>query len=322
MNLPPYLSIEEIDDLIGRALAEDVGAGDITTRTTVPPGTRATGQFVTKEPGTLAGLAVAERVFTRLSPDIHIAWETPTGQPVADGDTLPRTPFGRIEGPAIPILEGERLVLNILQRMSGTATATRRFVDRIAGTGAALLDTRKTAPGLRKLDKWAVLLGGGRNHRVGLFDMFLIKENHIVAAGGIAPALDRALAARQSMAGASAGDMSVPAVEIEVTSLDELTEVLEHGGADRIMLDNFATRTPDGVHTGRLNEAIAWIDRYVGQHGGVRPETEASGNVDLDTVRPIAQTGVDFISVGALTHSVHALDISLLLHTRTVSAQH
>ncbi|MEQ9104676.1 MAG: carboxylating nicotinate-nucleotide diphosphorylase [Rhodothermales bacterium] len=321
MNLPPYLSIEEIDDLIGRALAEDVGSGDITTRATVPPGTRATGQFVAKEPGTLAGLAVAERVFTHLSPDIHIVWETPTGQPVADGDTLPGTPFGRIEGPAIPILEGERLVLNILQRMSGTATATGRFVDRIAGTGAALLDTRKTVPGLRKLDKWAVLLGGGQNHRVGLFDMFLIKENHILAAGGIGPALDRAQAARQAVANASAGAMSAPAIEIEVTSLDELTEVLEHGGADRIMLDNFATRTPDGVDTARLREAIAWMDRYAERHGGPRPETEASGNVDLDTVRPIAETGVDFISVGALTHSVRALDISLLLRTRTASTE-
>jgi nicotinate-nucleotide pyrophosphorylase (carboxylating) len=279
-----------IDALIDRALAEDVGAGDVTTLATVPAGQRASATFLAKEDGVLAGLAVAERVFAALDPQVALGWTH------ADGDTVEAgTRFGTVEGAARPILTGERLALNLMQRMSGIATATRHFVE--AAGDATILDTRKTAPGLRVFDKWAVRLGGGTNHRTGLYDMFLIKDNHIAAAGSVRAAIEAAQAYRAEHAPGLA-------VEIEARTLSEVDEVIEVGGVDRVLLDNMVDLADDGrVDVSVLAEAVQRI--------GARFETEASGNVTLATVAGIAATGVDFISSGTLTHSVRALDISL-----------
>ncbi len=285
---PRYVTQDVLDRIIERALEEDLAGGDATSRATIAPETRARGLFVAKESGIIAGSEVAEVVFHRLDPTIRIDWLQSDGSRVVSGET-----FGRVEGNAIAILEGERLALNVMQRMSGIASATRQMVDMLEGSATVLLDTRKTAPGLRILDKWAVLLGGGSNHRVGLFDMILIKENHIAAAGSLENALDR-----------TAGKGLK--VEIEVTSQAELKRVLNHGGADRVMLDNFVSVDADGsVDTSALLEAVRLVQGQL--------ETEASGNITLNAVKAIAKTGVDFISSGALTHSVHALDLSLLV---------
>jgi len=293
-SYPSYVTPERLDAVIEAGLQEDIGPGDATTRATVPEHLRASGTITAKQPGTLAGTEVVDRIFARLDPDVRVDWSAEDGEPVRE-----KAVVARISGPARAILSGERLALNVLQRMSGIATATAAIVRTIEGTGTTLLDTRKTAPGLRILDKWAVLLGGGRNHRVGLYDMILIKENHIAAAGGIRPALERATAQART------ADPPL-AVEIEVRSLDELDDVLHTGLAHRVMLDNFIGRRPDGsVDVDRLREAV--------RIAGGRLETEASGNVTLETARVIAETGVDFISCGALTHSVQALDLSLLL---------
>ena len=280
-----------IDALIERALAEDVGPGDVTTLATVPAGQRARATFLAKEDGVLAGLTVAERVFAALNPRVAVSWTH------ADGDTVTAgTRFGTVEGPARPILTGERLALNLMQRMSGIATATRQMVEA-AGPGTEILDTRKTAPSLRTLDKWAVRLGGGTNHRTGLYDMFLIKDNHIAASGGIRPAIEAARAYRKE----HALDL---AIEIEARTLEEVDEVIEIGGVERVLLDNMVALADDGrIDVTALAEAVRRI--------GGRFETEASGNVTLATVPAIAATGVDFISSGTLTHSVRALDISL-----------
>ena len=279
-----------IDALIDRALAEDVGSGDVTTLATIPAERRATATFLAKESGVLAGLAVAERVFAALSPEIVIRWDAADGDAVAAG-----TRFGTVTGPARAILVGERLALNLMQRMSGIATATRAMAD--AAGDATILDTRKTVPGLRVLDKWAVRLGGGTNHRVGLYDMFLVKDNHIAAAGSIRAAIEAARAYRAE----HAPDL---AIEIETRTLAEVDEVLAVGGVDRVLLDNMVEVGDDGlVDVTMLAEAVRRVDGAF--------ETEASGNVTLATVPAIAATGVDFISSGALTHSVRALDISL-----------
>ena len=297
MKRPSYVTDTDLDRIIRNGLTEDVLTGDVTTRATVLPSTAAHGRFVAKDTGTIAGLAVVDAVFNALDPSVSTAWTALDGQQVNPGMAL-----GHIAGPATAVLEGERLALNLLQRMSGIATATAAMVQAVRGTGAVILDTRKTVPGLRVLDKWAVRLGGGDNHRVGLHDMFLIKENHIAAAGGLEAALDRV--------GAAAAQHALR-IEIEVTTMEELERVLAHGGAHRVMLDNFARRTgsPGTVDTTLLREAVQRVDGSL--------ETEASGNVELATVRAIAETGVDFISSGALTHSVRALDISLLLKTGT-----
>ena len=280
-----------IDDLIQRALAEDVGEGDVTTLATIPAERQAAATFLAKEDGILAGLAVAERVFAMLDADLRVQWDAADGDAVTTG-----TKFGTVDGAARSILVGERLALNLMQRMSGIATATRRMVDAAAG-GATILDTRKTAPGLRVFDKWAVRLGGGTNHRTGLHDMFLVKDNHIAAAGGIRAAIEAARRYRDE----HAPDL---AIEIETRTLDEVDEVLDVGGVDRVLLDNMVEVGDDGyVDTTMLAEAVG--------HIGGAFETEASGNVTLATVPAIAATGVDFISSGALTHSVRALDISL-----------
>lgn len=287
-----------IDRLLDLAFEEDLGSGDVTSLATIAENRVAEGSFTAKEAGVVAGLAVAERVFARLDAAVRLDWA------VADGETVrEQTLVGTIAGPARAILAGERIALNVMQRMSGIATATRRMAE--AARPAQLLDTRKTAPGMRALDKWAVRLGGGTNHRTGLFDRILIKDNHIAAAGGIEAALEAAVRYRQSLP-ASSEDLLI---EIEVTSLDELDDVIATGGADWVLLDNFVALHDDGfVDVAQLREAVEMV--------AGRINTEASGNVTLDTVGPIAATGVDAISSGALTHSVRALDLSLRFSIR------
>ena len=292
LPLPPAVA-RDLPDLLARALAEDVGTGDVTTEATIPEGTRATARFLLKEAGVVAGLAVAERVFESVDPDLRVSWTA------ADGDRLAAgTVFGSVEGRARPILVGERLALNLMQRMGGIATAAARFAQ--AAAPAVVLDTRKTAPGLRALDKWAVRLGGAQNHRAGLFDMVLVKDNHVAAAGGVRQAID-AVGRHLRQTGAD-----LP-VEVEARTLAEVDAVLAAvaSGArvDRVLLDNMARPADGGLDVSMLEEAVARV--------GGRAETEASGNVTLDTVGRIGATGVDFVSTGALTHSVRALDVSL-----------
>jgi nicotinate-nucleotide pyrophosphorylase (carboxylating) len=290
--LPPYLSHDDLDDLIERALAEDVAAGDVTTLTTVESGRAARAEIQANEDGVLAGARGAGRVFAALSDHVEIAWKAEDGNAISAGAVV-----GVLNGPARPLLTGERLALNFLQRMSGIATATRRMAKRAKPHGAKILDTRKTAPGLRLLDKWAVRLGGGANHRLGLFDQVLIKDNHIAAAGSVGEALRQAKRYVEDRA-------PEMIVEIETRTLEGVRAVLDAGGADVILLDNMARRSSDGsLDVSMLREAVQLI--------GDRATTEASGNVTLETVEVIAATGVDAISSGALTHSVTALDLSM-----------
>jgi nicotinate-nucleotide pyrophosphorylase (carboxylating) len=267
-------------DVVRRALAEDLGTGDVTSQATVPEGARAVATITQKAPGVLFGLDAAEAAFRELDPACEVDRLAPEGRWAE-----PRLAVLRVTGGAAPILAAERTALNLLQRLSGVATLTARYVQAVEGTGARILDTRKTTPGLRALEKAAVAAGGGHNHRFGLFDMVLIKENHVEMAGGVGPAVR---AARERF----------PELDLvcEVQDLDELDEALE-AGAPRVLLDNMG---PD-----LLREAVA---RAKG-----RAVTEASGGVDLQTVRSIAEAGVDLISVGSLTHSAPALDLSLLL---------
>lgn len=276
--------LDSIKPIIRRALDEDVGDGDVTTLCTIPPEATLDGQFVAKEAGVIAGLAVAGLTFALVDERVRF---TPR---VEDGDRVEaRAVIAEVSGPCRALLIAERTALNFLQRMSGIATLTRRFADAIESTQAVILDTRKTAPGLRVLDKWAVRLGGGQNHRFGLFDMALIKDNHIAAVGGITAAVRRV----------RAGDGRRRAVEVEVKNLAELREALELN-VDRIMLDNMSQA--------EMREAVRIT--------AGRAPLEASGNVSLENVAAVAATGVNYISVGALTHSARALDISLLLNTR------
>ncbi len=270
-------------DLIDRTLAEDLGEGDITTRLTVPDGALGRAHIEQKAPGVIAGLETAAEVFRRLDPDLR--WEPLT----EEGRWRDGGPVATVEGPAAPLLAGERTALNFLGRLSGVATLTARYVEAVEGTGARILDTRKTTPGLRELEKAAVVTGGGVSHRRGLWDAVLIKENHAELAGGVGPAV---AAARE---GAPDGML----VEVEVRDLDELREALEAGAA-RILLDNMG---PD-----QLREAVELT--------AGRAELEASGGVSLETVGEIAATGVDFVSVGALTHSAPALDLSMVMDRR------
>lgn len=298
-KLPPYLGLEELDAIIVRALEEDVGTGDVTSQLTIPETSHTDGRFFAKESGVLAGAVVASRVFHFLDTSISVEWQS------IDGSNLqPEETIGTIAGPARCILTGERLALNFLQRMSGIATLTAKFVRAVSAYRAEILDTRKTAPGLRLLDKWAVLLGGGVNHRLGLHDMILIKDNHIAAAGSTAIAIAAAVGA--AVRGPANEALKV---EVEAKTLAQVHEILEAGGVDRILLDNMVTVDASGtVDTSRLSQAVSACAGHV--------ETEASGNVSLQTVAQIAATGVDFISSGALTHSVSALDLSLELDTR------
>ena len=270
-NLPQQVTI---------ALVEDIGSGDVTAEL-VPADQRVTGKVISREPAILCGRPWVTEVFRQLDPSVQLTWTADDGDRVAANQTL-----FEIAGPARPVLTGERTALNFLQLLSGTATATRRFVEAIAGTGSAILDTRKTVPGLRTAQKYAVLCGGARNLRIGLFDQVLIKENHIAAAGSLTEAIR---AARRA-----AGSKKV---EVEVETLQEFTEALQ-AAPDIIMLDEFSLS--DMRAAVELNRAS---DRKV--------KIEASGRVTLETVRAIAETGVDYISVGALTKHVRAIDLSL-----------
>jgi nicotinate-nucleotide pyrophosphorylase (carboxylating) len=271
--------LTELESLVRRALAEDVGAGDLTTQATVPAGTRAVARITQKQPGVLFGIDVAELTFAVLDPGARFerlaeegVWRD--GGPVLD-----------VEGSAAALLSGERTALNLLQRLSGVATLTARYVEAVRGTRARVLDTRKTTPGLRQLEKAAVAAGGGTNHRVGLFDAILIKENHAAIAGGVGEAV--------RLARASSPDVPL---EVECRTDAEVDEALA-AGARRLLLDNM---TPAQM-------------RAIVERVGERAELEASGGIDLETIRDVAEAGLHFISVGALTHSAPALDLSLLL---------
>ena len=270
--------------LIDLALAEDRGAGDWTTRWTVPARAEADARIVAKASGVVAGTAIAEAVFLRLEPAVSVHIVAADGSAVDAGGVV-----CDIRGPARAILTGERVALNFLQRLSGIATLTRRFVDAVAGTGVRILDTRKTTPGWRTLEKAAVRAGGGANHRVGLYDMVLLKENHIAVAGGIAEAVRRVREHNRARL----------QIEVEVRDLDELAQAID-AGVERVLLDNMALET--------MRQAA---DRA--RLASVPPRLEASGNMTLDRVRAVAETGIDDISVGALTHSAVALDLSLVV---------
>lgn len=272
-----------IAEAIRRALEEDVGEGDVTTLCTIPAEARSSGRFLAKESGVIAGLKVAREVYARLDPRLELEVLFPDGSVLEAG-----TVFARVRGPCQALLTGERTALNFMQRMSGIATQTRRFVQTVAHTKARILDTRKTAPGLRALDKWAVRIGGGVNHRFGLWDEVLIKDNHVAAVGSIREAVRRV----------REGDPRRRPVVVEVRTLEELREALELD-VTRVLLDNMTLE--------QLRQAVAIT--------AGRVPLEASGNVTLDNVAQVAETGVDFISAGALTHSVKALDISLDLET-------
>jgi nicotinate-nucleotide pyrophosphorylase (carboxylating) len=272
----------DIDDLIERALAEDVGAGDLTTGALVPAGTQARARIEQKAPGMVFGLDVAEAVFRRLDPQVSIARER------AEGEWLDAPPAVvlRLEGDARSLLTGERTALNFLAHLSGIATATARAVHELGGTAVTVLDTRKTTPGLRALEKQAVAAGGGHNHRMGLYDAILVKDNHIALAGGVGEATRRALERRPPGV----------AVEVECASLADVEEALA-AGADRLLLDNM---TPDQLR--------AAADLTAG-----RAELEASGGITQQGLKELAGTGVEFVSLGALTHSAPALDLSMTI---------
>ncbi len=263
---------------IERALEEDIGSGDVTTDSIVPAEAKMRGEIIAKQEGVVAGLDIVLATLMILDQDVEFVSHVEEGAVVTS-----RTVLANVIGRARALLTGERVALNILGRMSGIATLTRQFVDAIAGTGAAILDTRKTAPGLRLLDKLAVQRGGAQNHRMGLYDMILIKDNHIDFAGSIEAAVNRA---RES-------DSNLK-IEVEARTLDDVQEALRLE-VDRIMLDNMMLED--------MREAVAFVDGHV--------KLEASGNVRLENVRQIAETGVDFISVGALTHSPRAFDVSM-----------
>jgi nicotinate-nucleotide pyrophosphorylase (carboxylating) len=270
-----------LDRIIENALAEDIHTGDITTLAVMRDKREARARLTAKEPMVLAGIEAAARVFHLLDPRILFTPRFSDGDALETGDNI-----AEITGDAAALLQGERVALNILQRMSGVATLTARYVAAVKGTKARVVDTRKTAPGLRILDKYAVRVGGGTNHRTGLYDGVLIKENHITAAGGIGVAVSRA----------RAWIPHTMKIEVETETLAEVAQALA-AGADIIMLDNMDTAT--------MREGVAMI--------AGRALVEASGGVNLETIREIAETGVDIISVGALTHSARALDISMLL---------
>lgn len=270
-------------DTIRRALEEDIGPGDHTSLSSVPEGDEGSARCLVKENGVLAGVELAEAIFNEFDPTLRFEKILEDGDHMRIGDEA-----FLVHGLSASILTSERLVLNFMQRMSGIATKTAAFVNELEGTGCRVLDTRKTTPTLRSFEKWAVRIGGGVNHRMGLYDMIMIKDNHVDYAGGIANAIDNVHRYLKK------NDLEIP-IEIETRNISEVEQVLAHGKVDRIMLDNFK---PD-----RLEPAIRLIDK--------RFETEASGGIVLSTARSYAETGVDFISVGALTHSINSMDLSL-----------
>ena len=277
------LSTDElIDRLIDLAFAEDVGDGDHTTLSCIPASELGKQRVIIKEEGILAGVEIAKRIFHRFDPDLKIDTYLHDGDPVKPGDVAMI-----VSGKVQSLLQTERLMLNVMQRMSGIATMTHHYVERLKVTGARVLDTRKTTPGMRILEKMAVKIGGGCNHRIGLFDMILLKDNHVDFAGGIANAINRA----KQYCKEKGKNLKI---EIEVRNFDEINQVLSVGGIDRIMLDNFSVDD--------TKKAVRLINH--------RYEIESSGGITYDTLRDYGECGVDFISVGALTHSVKGLDIS------------
>lgn len=272
-----------IEEIIEKALSEDIGSGDHTSLSTIPSSARGKARLIVKEDGVLSGMEIAAMVFRKVDPEIVFS-------PIlTDGDIIKKGDIAfTAEGHSASILQAERLVLNFMQRMSGIATSTARYTKELAGLECKVLDTRKTTPLLRELEKMAVRHGRGFNHRFGLYDMIMIKDNHVDFAGGIVQAID---AANHYI---SERGLNLK-IEIEVRNFNELDQVLEHGGIDRIMLDNF---TPAD-----LKLAVEKINKQF--------ETEASGGITLESIRKYAETGVDFISVGALTHHIKSLDLSL-----------
>lgn len=276
-------TVDELEDkLFDLAFAEDIGDGDHTTLCCIPAEAMGRQKLLVKEPGILAGVEAAKKIFHRFDPTLQMEVFLPDGTEVKPGDVA-----FIVSGHVRSLLQTERLMLNVMQRMSGIATTTHRYMERLKGTKTRVLDTRKTTPGMRILEKQAVKIGGGVNHRIGLFDMILLKDNHIDFAGGIQQALERC----HTYLKEKGLDLKI---EIEVRNFDELRQVLDLGGVDRIMLDNFSV-----ADTGK---AVKMIDG--------RFETESSGGITLDTLRDYAEQGVDYISVGALTHSVKCLDLS------------
>lgn len=273
---------EDLLPFLQRAFSEDIGDGDHTTLSSIPAEARGKSRLIIKEAGVVAGVEVAKEVFHYFDPELQVTQFIEDGSEVKSGDIV-----FEVEGRVHSLLQTERLMLNIMQRMSGVATVTRKYVKELEGTQTRVLDTRKTTPGMRLLEKEAVKLGGGVNHRIGLYDMILLKDNHVDFAGGIENAIHRA----QDYLKAKGKDLKI---EIEVRSLEELERVMNVGGVDRIMLDNFDLKT--------TREAVKRIN---GNY-----ETESSGGITFSTLRQYAECGVDFISVGALTHSVKSLDIS------------
>lgn len=276
-------TVEELEDkLIDLAFAEDIGDGDHTTLCCIPEDAMGKSHLLIKEDGILAGVEVAKKVFDRFDNTMKVEVLIGDGAEVKKGD-IAMVVTGKVRS----LLQTERLMLNIMQRMSGIATMTHKYVEKLKGTKTHVLDTRKTTPGMRMLEKQAVKIGGGMNHRIGLFDMILLKDNHVDFAGGITNAIDRCHAYLKEK------NLDLK-IELEVRNLDELNQVLTHGGVNRIMLDNFSV-----ADTKKAVELI-----------GGRYETESSGGITFDTIRDYAECGVDFISVGALTHSVKGLDMS------------
>lgn len=276
-------TVDELEDkLIDLSFAEDIGDGDHTTLCCIPEDAMGKSHLLIKEDGILAGVEVAKKVFARFDDTMKVEVLIQDGAHVKKGD-IAMVVTGKVRS----LLQTERLMLNIMQRMSGIATMTNKYVEKLKGTKTHVLDTRKTTPGMRMLEKQAVKIGGGMNHRIGLFDMILLKDNHVDFAGGITNAIDRCHKYLEEKG------LKLK-IEIEVRNFDELQQVIEHGGVDRIMLDNFSV-----ADTRKAVEIIAG-----------RFETESSGGITFDTIRQYAECGVDFISVGALTHSVKGLDMS------------
>lgn len=280
---PAYLTEEAIQSFVISALAEDVGEGDHSSLAAIPEKVIGKGKLLVKDEGIIAGLEMAAKIFHQVNPALQVTFFKKDGDGIATGEIA-----FEVVGPAQSILTAERLVLNCMQRMSGIATYTHRLCKLIDGTSAKLLDTRKTTPNFRLMEKWAVAIGGGHNHRYALYDMIMLKDNHVDMAGGIKNAIDRT----QLYVHEKKKKLKI---EIETRSLREVEEVLQVGGVDVIMLDNMSGED--------MKKAVEWI--------GGRYQTEASGGITEATLRAVAECGVDFISVGALTHSVKSLDLSL-----------
>lgn len=273
-----------INEIIEKALEEDIGDGDHTSLATIPGDTIGRAQLIAKEDGIISGCYIAEKVFKKIDPETQVSIIKEDGDKISRGDIVLT-----VEGKQHSILTAERLALNFMQRMSGIATYTGKVVGKLEGLSTKVLDTRKTTPLLRELEKYSVKIGGGQNHRMGLFDMIMIKDNHIDFAGGIEPAIDLV----NNYLKKTGKKLKI---EIEVRNFEELERVIKHGGVHRLMLDNFSPK--------ELRKAIIRIDGKI--------ETEASGGITLETIREYGKTGVDFISVGALTHQISSLDLSLI----------